>query len=179
MLQFLINVLSAIGILTLINMFLYFLIGQDYQYITVKELKHFNFENPYNDDIYAKYTILRTIDLDPHKVRTNHIALLIGPEEKNMTKIKFKFIKEYDNKKNEYITDNFDYDNSNPIELNLSPQNYIIIIVPTTESLPNYLMEFKVDYQIGEYIFTKNMNSGINDRVTIPTKRTLLSFLSK
>lgn len=176
-LSYSINIISAIGVLTLINMVLYFHIGQDYQYITVKELKHFNFEICDDDDIYGKYTILRTINLDPNKDGIDHIALLIGPEEKNMTEIKFRYIEDYDPEKNEYITKN--YDDSIQEELNLSPQNYIIVIVPTTESIPNYLMEFKIDYQIGEYIFTKNMNSGINDRITIPTKRTFLSFLSK
>jgi hypothetical protein len=60
----------------------------------------------------------------------------------------------------------------------LKPQQYLLVRTPTGSNIPTNKISFNIDYQPGEYEFSSNMRSGLNDKVTLEVKRTIMSFLA-
>lgn len=92
--------------------------------------------------------------------------MLIGSNDKKMSKISL----------NKFTNDN----SYSKVEIDihdLEPQTYILITAPMPSTIPYLKLGFSVDYKKGEFFLSNNMNTGINDRLVLPVKKTLLNFL--
>ncbi|OJG93058.1 hypothetical protein RV15_GL002192 [Enterococcus silesiacus] len=170
------NVIGTIGLLTIINFILYINIGQDYENITVKKVD----ATSTPASLATKgYDVIGFINLDENNEHPNHTTIIIGPEEKLMENIRF-FISDgtYSDSTGEPNFKKLDGNNLNDTR-KLEPQQYLLVTAPITENIPVSKVTFDLDYKKGTYNFTSNLRSGINDKITLPMKRTLLSFLAK
>lgn len=174
LLKFIGKVITAIGVFTIIQGFLYFNIGTDYESITLKEYPN----ETTNESLYKEgYDVIEFIDLDKNNKGIDHKKYLIGPENRQMTDITFQ---QFNGDVSNTGIASFDEMKDTKLHTNkLKPQQYILVRVPTTTNIPINKITFSIDYQTGEYEFTSNMRSGLNDKVTLEVKRTLMSFLAK
>jgi hypothetical protein len=171
--KFIGKVIAAIGIFTIVQGILYLKIGKDFESITVKRFP----DETQISDIYKEgFDVLRDIDLDPDNKGTDHRYTLIGPEDKEMTKIKFLELDQKGMDRGKFIYNEINLDEY--AIKSLKPQQYLLVGTPTGSNIPTNKISFNIDYQPGEYEFSSNMRSGLNDKVTLEVKRTIMSFLA-
>lgn len=175
LLQIIITIVSFIGLNTIISFVLYKNLGIDYKRITLKEYDTKTTE----DELTLKgYNILTTVDLrNDEDNATEYWQYLFGPEDNIITDLEFLTVSA--GSKGKLIYEPFEPNKGHNFIGSIVPQEYLLFKVPISETIPRVALKFKIDYEKGIYTFQSNMRNGINDRTTIPVKRTLRSFFAK
>lgn len=161
-----IKIISAVGLLTLLEIAFYFWHSYDYENIIVTNVDSLSFE-----EVNEQYDVIEKVDFDKKNKFDNHKKIIVGPQESLMEDIEFSKMNEQMNGYNKINTQ---------LHINdLEPQQYLFLRVPTTDLTGVIKMEFDINFKKGEYLFSPNMRNGHEDKVVLKVKKTLASFINK
>jgi len=161
-----IKIISAVGLLTLVEGMFYFWHSYDYENIIVTNVNSFSFE-----EVNEQYDIIGEIDFDKENEFDNHKKIIVGPQESLMENIEFSKMNEQMNGYNKINIQLYTND--------LEPQQYLFLRVPTTDLAGVIKMDFNINFKNGEYLFSPNMRNGHEDKVVLKVRKTLASFINK
>ncbi|MGH1832656.1 hypothetical protein ABE871_14555 [Enterococcus gilvus] len=165
-LYWLFQILTFVGVFTILQCFIYFMQPYEYESITVKNVDKID-----KSDIYNDYDVIEEIDFDKGNKFPYHKTIIISPQDSLMSGIQFA---ELSNDMSHFKKSNIQFRTSE-----LEPQQYLLLRVPTMDMAGRIKINFKINYKKGSYEFSPNMRNGHEDKVVLKVKKTFTSFINK